>query len=270
MDQDAIAALLLDAALCGGRALLACGCHTRVAVETKSDQSPVSAADLASDTAVKQRLAQLMPDLPVVSEETASAHFHRRFLMLDPLDGTREYLAGGAEFAVALAYIEDGRPRAGVIVAPKLGVAWSGGATAQRHRIGLDGTLVGPTEPIHVVPSSPLQAIALVSRLHDDEASRNALLAFGPASRRAASSAVKFALIAEGSAQIQIRLAPMMEWDAAAGDALIIAAGGVIAGLDGKPLTYGQRGGDFINPPFIAAATQDLFNAGLCAVQRAS
>ncbi len=270
MDRDAIAALLLDAALCGGRALLACGCHTQVKVETKSDQSPVTAADYASDIAVKQRLAQLMPGLPVVSEETASANTHRRFLMLDPLDGTREYLAGGAEFAVALAYIEDGRSRAGVIVAPKLGFAWSGGLTAIRHRIGERGMITGEAEAIHVVSSSPAQATALVSRLHDDDASRRALLAFGPGARRAASSAVKFALIAEGSAQIQIRLAPMMEWDAAAGDALIVAAGGVVAGLDGEPLVYGQRGGDFVNPPFIAAASRELFSAGLRAVQRAS
>jgi 3'(2'), 5'-bisphosphate nucleotidase len=270
MDHNAIASLLLDAALCGGRALMACGCHTSVVVETKADLSPVSAADHASDLAVKQRLSELLPDVPVISEETAQANHHRRFLMLDPLDGTREYLAGGSEFAVALAYIEDGRPRAGVIVAPKLGLAWSGGRKALRHHLTVKCTLEGAAQAIHVEPSLPSQAIALVSRLHGDAASMRALAAFKPGSQRAASSAVKFALIAEGSAHIQIRLAPMMEWDAAAGDALIMAAGGIIAGLDGKALIYGQKGADFINPPFIAAATQDLFDAGLNAVQRAS
>jgi 3'(2'), 5'-bisphosphate nucleotidase len=273
MNHDKIAALLLDAAIHGAVALYHCEEPDRVVVSVKSDQSPVCDADHASDDAVKARLSLILPHLPVVSEETASACHADCFLLLDPLDGTREFLAGGDEYAVLLAYIEDGRARAGAIVAPRLGLAWSGGMTAKKHIVNLksvvsDNGRIIRTENMHVRPCASSDARGLVSRLHGDEASNLALARFGPGSIQEASSAIKFALIAEGSAQIQIRLAPMMEWDAAAGDALIHAAGGVMAGLDGKPLFYGKKGSSFINPPFIAAASQMLFDHALDAAHR--
>lgn len=272
---DRLARSLLHAAAAGADVLAAFVADETLSRERKADGSYVTEADLRSDAAVRMALATSLPDVPVVSEESAPpADAGRAFILVDPLDGTADFLRQGSEFAVAVAYVEHGRPRAGAIIAPRLGRAWWGGTSAWQARF-LPGVAAATdweaaAAPLRARDCAPAEAHALVSRLHGDPRSARALEAFAPASAVPCSSAVKFGLIAAGEAQLHIRCGPTMEWDVAAGDAILSAAGGSIVGLDGLALVYGRPGTDFRNPPFIASAGPRTRAAALAAVQRVS
>jgi 3'(2'), 5'-bisphosphate nucleotidase len=226
-------------------------------VSGKSDGSPVTGADLAADRVLAAGAERLLPDLPVVSEERPQAlrlPCADSFVLIDPLDGTREFVDGRDEFTVNLAIVTQGAPVLGIVAAPALGVIWRGvaGGGAERLRIDRAGAVI-ERMPIrtrnHPAPGTPW--VALVSRSHFDAAS-DAFIARRPgAIREAAGSAVKFGRIAEGSADIYPRLAPTHEWDVAAGCAVVEAAGGRVTDLDGAPLRFGTGAADFIVPGFI-------------------
>lgn len=269
-ERDRLAGQLFEAALAGGRALMPLW-RSAVRIARKGDGSLVSEADHAADEAVRQAIAAAGLAWPLVSEETVqpSVSAPERFLLLDPLDGTSDFLDHGAEFCVCLAAIERGRPVAGAIVAPALGEAWHGGESA--FAIALTENLE-PGAPRIICGGGPgeEQLTGLVSRRHGDARSDADLERCGARRRIGLSSAVKYGRLAEGRADIHIRHGRTMGWDIAAGDAILAAAGGAIRGMDGRPLDYSGAGGDFSNPPFVAVSRLSLLDGVLAAVQRAS
>ncbi len=224
--------------------------------QLKADQSPVTAADEASEAAILEALARLLPGVPVVSEEKsgreAAPALHGSFLMVDPLDGTKEFLAGRDEFTVNLAVISGRTPIAGIVAAPARGQVWRGivGGGAERLRLLDDGA--DRAQPIRTRRWPAQGGIAVVSRSHLDADTEAFLKRLGPVTREPSGSAIKFCQVADASADIYPRLATTCEWDVAAGHAVIAAAGGIVTKPNGDPLIYGQVAVDFRIPAFIA------------------
>jgi 3'(2'), 5'-bisphosphate nucleotidase len=223
----------------------------------KPDHSPVTDADTASEAIILEGLARLLPNVPVISEEAASHRLHpdlgSRFLIVDPLDGTREFIAGLDEFTVNIALVEGNTPAAGVIVAPARGLIWRGwnGLGAERFALSLGGVPLSTAhEPIRTRTRPPTAPRVLISRSHLDSATDAYVDGLPQAQRIPCGSALKFALLAEGSADLYPRLAPTSEWDVAAGHAVLLAAGGDVRKPNRTALRYGQ--GDFCVPDFIA------------------
>jgi 3'(2'), 5'-bisphosphate nucleotidase len=229
----------------------------------KKDKSPVTAADEASEATILEGLARLRPGIPIVSEELAERHASgvpgQRFFMVDPLDGTREFLASRDEFTVNIALIDGGVPVAGVIAAPARGLIWrgqfpGGQAKGQAERLalapgaGLD-SIRGRTA-IHTRKRPSHGPHVLLSRSHLDAATTAYVDRLPHPERIVSGSAIKFCLLAEGAADLYPRLAPTSEWDVAAGHALLLAAGGNVVLPDGTALRYGRK--DYRIPAFIA------------------
>jgi 3'(2'), 5'-bisphosphate nucleotidase len=223
--------------------------------QTKADQSPVTAADKASEAAILEGVARLLPDVPVVSEESVDAsqtRFDGSFLMVDPLDGTREFLAGRDEFTVNLAIITHGVPIAGIIAAPKRGQLWRGIVGVRAERLRLLEDRADQPQMIRTRRWPGQGAVAAVSRSHFDAATDAFLTSLGSITRSTSGSAIKFCQIAEGTADVYPRLATTCEWDVAAGHALVVAAGGAVKSPQGLPLAYGRATENFRVPAFIA------------------
>jgi len=226
-------------------------------VHRKRDGSPVTEADLAAEAAIRDGLARVAPALPLVSEEQAEGEaphvLGRSYALVDPLDGTREFIAGSDEYAINIAIMVDGRPMLGIVAAPALASIWRGiaGHGAERIAFAADGQLEKP-QPIGGLQRPPRDIVAVTSRSHLD-AKTKAYLDGQPIGREiACGSAIKFGRIAEGSADVYPRLSPVHDWDAAAGHALVEAAGGSVRAPDGQLLRYGTP--ERIIPGFIALA----------------
>jgi 3'(2'), 5'-bisphosphate nucleotidase len=228
------------------------GGHT---VRRKADASPVTEADHASEAIILEGLGRLTPHVPIVSEEEVSnngATFdHKtpppRFWLVDPVDGTKEFVARRGEFTINIGLVEDRKAVLGVLHAPVSGTTYAaaGPGSATVHHAH------APTRMIHVRPPPDAGIVVLASRSHGDKAGVTAFLEdYKVAERRLMGSAIKFALIAEGIGDLYPRLGPTMEWDTCAGQAILEAAGGSVVTLSGKPLRYGKP--DFLNPDFIA------------------
>lgn len=230
----------------------------------KPDFSPVTAADEAADAVILAGLAALMPGVPVVSEETTGNRpaegLGQRFVIVDPLDGTREFLAGLDEFTVNIAVVENGTPIAGVVGAPARGLIWRGhvGHGAERLALapGAAAKLARERVAVRTRSRPPSGARVLVSRSHLDAATDAYVDRFMQPERIPCGSALKFCLLAEGSADLYPRLAPTSEWDVAAGHAVLVAAGGDLRKPDGSALRYGQ--GNFLIAGFIATGDPGL------------
>src|SRR6202789_1145083 len=264
--REAAAALmepLTDLVIEAGAAILAVSRHT-MKIEGKADGSPVTEADLAADRILREGLARLVPQVPTLSEEcipSTKPPYQDSFFLIDPLDGTKEFVAGRDEFTINLALVANGTPLLGIIGAPALGLIWRGlvGRGAERlathsgigHGIGLPQPI--PTRPFPP-PGHPW--IAAVSRSHGDPVTEAFIDARPGAVRQTLGSAIKLAKGAEGAVDIYPRLAPTSEWDIAAGHAVVTAAGGKITDAAGGELRFGQgtkKGAkDFIVPAFIA------------------
>ncbi len=218
----------------------------------KDDRSPVTDADEAAEAVILSGLASLTPGLPVVAEEAAARGeipdvAGGRFWLVDPLDGTREFIKRNGEFTVNIALIEQGVPVLGVVLTPVDGVAYL--ATAQgatRHRSRMDA--VG--EPIAARRVPAAGAVAMTSRSHPEAEAEAWLAGQQVASRMEAGSSLKFCRIAEGLADLYPRFAKISEWDTAAGQAVLEAAGGSVRDLEGQRLRYGKPA--FRNSSFIA------------------
>ncbi len=256
---------LIDAALAGARIVMAVY-GTDFSVAHKADDSPVSEADLGSERAIATVLAAAMPDVPIVAEEAASAErrpeIGRSFLLVDPLDGTKEFISRNGEFTVNIALIEDGVPVTGVVLAPALSVAYAGSAAgAWKGTIAADLGTVEDWAAIRSRPTGP-HPVAVASRSHMNPATSEALSQAACGEHRSIGSSLKFGLLAEGTADFYPRLGPTMEWDTAAGDAVLRAAGGAVVALDGAALRYGKTGAagmrEFENPHFLAAGDPAL------------
>lgn len=208
----------------------------RLAVREKADSSPVTAADEAAEAVILSGLRDAAPGLAIVSEESAaSADPHRLgevYFMVDPLDGTREFIAGRAEYTVNIALIVGGEPIAGVVAAPATGMAWRGARGLGAERLGLDGSERTPIQ----TRRWPANPVALVSRSHLDPATGAFMASIPHAVAHGCGSALKFCRLAEGVADIYPRLAPTSEWDIAAGHAMLEAAGGRVTAPDGSPI----------------------------------
>ena len=247
---------LTDLVVQAGTAILAVD-RGSMRVEGKCDGSPVTEADLAADRILGEGLARLAPDIPTLSEERAQAAkppFRGSFFLIDPLDGTKEFVAGRSEFTINLALVTNGTPLLGIIGAPALGWLWRGlvGRGAERLRLNEAGR--GAAEPIHTrpLPGQGEPWIAAVSRSHGDQRTEAFIASRPGAVREPLGSAVKFGRVAEGTVDIYPRLAPTSEWDIAAGHAIVTAGGGKVTDADGKPVRFGERQEGFIVPAFIA------------------
>lgn len=256
-DCDALGRKLAEAARTSAAVLLA----KRAArdVKLKQDGSPVCSADLAADHAAKEALARLFPGFAIVSEESADSVVPSEvFILLDPLDGTREFLAGGDSYCVAIALVCDSRPIAGAIAAPAIGRLWYSGEHAYVQDFAGDGSVLGEARRIGVRELPSDGPVALVSRFHGDTRSDGIAATMCCSKGIPVSSAVKFGLIAAGEADLHVRCGQTMEWDIAAGDAILSAAGGVVLTLDGALPQYGVTERQFRNPPFVAASSEAL------------
>lgn len=248
-----------DAALKAGQVILAIysrGCP----VAHKADASPVTEADLAAEEIILSVLAEHISDIPVIAEEQMSQGIQPdisggRFILIDPLDGTREFVGRNGEFTVNIALIEDGVPVAGIVYAPVLGIAYLG-ADHSAEKLTVDAT--GAVTERRKIAARPIASppVAMTSRSHLDDKCQPFLKELGVQECRTIGSSLKFGLLAEGLADLYPRYNRTMEWDTAAGDAVLRAAGGAVLTADGAPLTYGKTGrtgeSDFANPGFFA------------------
>ena len=227
---------------------------------TKADLSPVTAADHAAEAVILAGLARALPAVPVVSEEAGGrplpAGNTGSFVLVDPLDGTRELLAGRDEFTVNVAVMTGGRPRIGIVAAPALGVLWRGieGQGAERLRLspGAPASAARERTAIRTRPAPPSGLVAAVSRSHLDAETQAFLARLPIAERLACGSALKFCQIAQGAADVYPRLSTTCEWDVAAGHALLAAAGGTVTTPTGTPLHYGRVADNFRIAAFVA------------------
>ena len=220
----------------------------------KEDSSPVTEADLAAHRVLASQLAPLLADCPVASEEDSISQACRqttgRFWLVDPLDGTKEFIARNGEFTVNIALVEDGHSVLGVVYAPAIDAMYWGGPGMGAFRC-----VSGQTIPIKVAATNPGNACRVVaSKSHLNEATQLLIDRLGKVNLVQAGSSLKFCRIAEGEADIYPRLAPTCEWDTAAAQAVLQGAGGVVVDLQGMPLQYGKP--DVLNPSFIA--TRDI------------
>jgi 3'(2'), 5'-bisphosphate nucleotidase len=252
--RDEIALFLAKAALAAGPAVMEeydRGCE----VASKADGSPVTSADQRAEVIISDYLTRLIPSTPLCAEEATAAgakpQVAQRFLLVDPLDGTREFLAGNGEFTINVALMEAGAPIAGAVYAPAIGRLWVGGDTAFACEIRLGGDLPDEGSQRRIqTRRAPSSLVAFASRSHLDAQSDAFLKGLPIGETRFAGSSLKFCLIAEGKADLYPRFGPTNEWDTAAGQGVLEAAGGEVVTTDGKPLMYGKPG--FGNPHFIA------------------
>lgn len=229
-------------------------------VALKDDKSPVTAADHAAEAVILAALRRATPDIPVVAEEEISSghvpgDLGDRFYLVDPLDGTREFVNRNGDFTVNIALIEHGAPVLGVVYAPVRGWLFIGGPDgAQEVTVEHDGTVTG--RKAIACRTTPDQLVAVASRSHRTPETNAYLKDYSIADCVSVGSSIKFGLLARGEADIYPRFGRTMEWDTAAGDAVLRAAGGITLTLDGKALTYGRRDQaddvDFANPDFVA------------------
>lgn len=248
---------LTDLVVHAGIAILAVD-RAAMRVDGKADGSPVTEADHAADRIIADGLARLIPDIPSLSEERvdlAGSSSHRgSFFLIDPLDGTKEYTAGRAEFTVNLALVTNGTPLLGIVGAPALGLIWRGLVGRGAQCLTVSGASIGTARPIHTrrIPPPGAPWTAAVSRSHGDARTEAFIDRRPGVVRQALGSAVKFGRVAEGVVDIYPRLAPTSEWDIAAGHAVVTAAGGKITDAEGADIHFGTGRKDFIVPEFIA------------------
>lgn len=226
----------------------------------KSDRSPVTAADEASQAVILDGLGKILPGVPVVSEEAdkpdRTSALPSLFLLVDPLDGTREFIAGRDEFTVNVAIVADGVPAWGLIAAPLLDQVWRGGAGFGAERLdleaGADVTASRYRSAIRTRRMPECDMVIAVSRSHLDTQTQLFIKRFPAVKSVALGSSLKFCRIAEGSVDLYPRLAPTCEWDIAAGHAIVSGAGGAVVEPAGGALVYGQCARDFHVPAFVA------------------
>ena len=219
-------------------------------VFSKADDSPVTLADQKAEALILSRLAALYPDVQAVAEEQSEAEgkpevVGERYWLIDPLDGTKGFVQGKESFTVNIALIQGARPTVGVVSAPATGLTWRSapGGGAQMRRYGDAWRTIQ-------VRNRPDQGFALVSHSVTDEEATRLASRYGCTQWQGTDSSLKFCLIAEGRFDAYPRTGPTMEWDTAAGQAVLEAAGGRVLGPDGQPLAYGKPG--FLNGAFVA------------------
>jgi 3'(2'), 5'-bisphosphate nucleotidase len=254
MDQKQLAATLsavVEIADAAGREIMKIY-GAGFSVTMKSDQSPLTEADLKAQRLIAERLSVLTPDIPLLGEEStaesvANRRSWQRLWLVDPLDGTREFVKRNGEFTVNIALIEDGEPVLGVVGAPALSLLYGAATGCGAFRRAADGKRV----PLHACSTAQQPLRILGSRSHADPVLDRALERLGSQTRIGVGSALKFGMLAEGGGDLYVRLGSTSEWDTAAGHSVVLEAGGGVVDVDGQPLRYNQRD-TLINPSFIA------------------
>ena len=226
-------------------------------VKTKSDESPVTEADEAADALIAAGLRSEFPDLALVTEEQADSHDQTvsTFLIVDPLDGTKEFVKRRGDFTVNIAYVLDGVPVRGVVYAPARDRLFytDAGGNAVEEQGPFDKETVGELKPIRVSKPDNDALLVVASKSHRDQATDDYIGKYNVADMKSAGSSLKFCLVATGEADIYPRVGRTMEWDTAAGHAVLVGAGGDVVRFDNhQPLRYGKE--IFANPFFIAYA----------------
>lgn len=226
-------------------------------VKTKSDESPVTEADEAADALISAGLRAEFPDVALVTEEQADSHDQNvsTFLIVDPLDGTKEFVKRRGDFTVNIAYVMDGSPVRGVVYAPAKDRLFytDAGGNAVEEMGPFDKETVGETKPIRVSTPDNNALLVVASKSHRDQATDDYINKYNVADSKSAGSSLKFCLVATGEADLYPRVGRTMEWDTAAGHAVLVGAGGDVVRFDDhQPLRYGKE--TFANPFFIAYA----------------
>ncbi len=246
-----------DIARRAGREILEVYAGAELAARPKADASPLTAADVRAHRLIVESLRELTPELPLLSEESEHTPFAQRslwrhFWLVDPLDGTREFLSRNGEFTVNIALIEGHAPALGVVHVPVTDTSYRGlpGAGAWRQRGG------SAAEPICVARRAASPPRVAGSRSHRGDSLDEFLGRLGPHELRPLGSALKFCLVAEGGADVYPRLSPTSEWDTAAAHAVVAGAGGTVCRLDGGALQYNTRE-ELLNPSFVAYGPRD-------------
>jgi 3'(2'), 5'-bisphosphate nucleotidase len=252
-DHSKLEAVLRALALEAGAAIMAVRAAASLGTRAKADDSPVTEADLAADAIIRAGLAAALPGFPVVTEEAAESHLAtppERFLLVDPLDGTKEFVHGEADFTVNIALVEGGVPVRGVVHAPAHGRLW---ITDRDGASWEEDPHAGTRRRLRVGSPDNDALVVVASRSHRDAALEAWIAQLRVARSAAAGSSLKFCLVAAGEADLYPRLGRTMEWDTAAGQAVLAGAGGVTLRLpDLAPLTCGKPGWE--NPHFVAMA----------------
>ena len=262
MTNSELLKLMLDAARTASAAIMEVylGDFEHIA---KADGSPVTVADQKAEAIILDKLEAT--GIPVLAEESAAAGIvptlGERFFVVDPLDGTKEFLKRNGEFTVNIALVDHGVPVLGVVLAPATGATFVGSPDGAFEISNRD-----EREPLHTVTDGPMKVVA--SRSHGHAALGTFCDAFKVVEDVSVGSSLKFCLVARGEAQLYPRFTPTSEWDTAAGQAVLEAAGGKVVTLDGQPLRYG-KGGDNLNPFFVAAATPELAIRGAAEMRKA-
>lgn len=257
MEFSSLVALMRRLALQAGDRIMQVYHSPDFEVRAKGDSSPVTEADEAADAVIAAGLRAALPGLPLITEEQAASHAltAQTFLIVDPLDGTKEFVQRRGDFTVNIAYVEGGTPRFGVVYAPAQGrLFWTpaeGGAVEETG--AFDKDTPGALKPLHVATPDNGALMVVASKSHRDAATDAYIVRYSVRDMTSAGSSLKFCLVATGEADLYPRLGRTMEWDTAAGDAVLRAAGGKVVRFDDHtPLTYGKPGWD--NPFFIAYA----------------
>ena len=257
MDFQRLTEVMRRLALEAGDAIMAIYAADDFDVRAKSDDSPVTEADLAADAIISAGLRDAFPDVPLVTEEQAASHTQDvdTFLIVDPLDGTKEFVKRRGDFTVNIAYVADGVPVRGVVYAPARDRLFytdaEGRAVEETGPFAKDAP--GATQPIGVSTPDNRALMVVASKSHRDQATDDYIAKYAVRDMTSAGSSLKFCLVATGEADLYPRLGRTMEWDTAAGHAVLSGAGGAVVRFDDhSPLTYGKPG--FENPFFIAYA----------------
>ncbi len=262
LSRDEVALALARAALEAGPAVME-EYARGIGARAKADGSPVTSADERAEAIIYARLRQIAPATPIVAEEAAAAgaplDVGARFFLVDPLDGTKEFISRNSEFTINIALIEAGAPVAGAVYAPAQGRLWFAGETAFvcEAPVGGDRPASSAWKKLRT-RAAPAALVALASRSHGDPQTEAFLARLPIGERKSAGSSLKFCVIAEGGADVYPRFAPTMEWDTAAGDAVLRAAGGIVLVIDGAPLAYGKIGVGLRNSGFVAWGDKSL------------
>lgn len=257
MDFERLTTVMRTLALNGGEKIMEIYNADNFEIRTKSDESPVTEADEAADAIISAGLRAAFPDVTLVTEEQSDSHSQTAdsFLIVDPLDGTKEFINRRGDFTVNIAYVENGTPIRGVVYAPaknRLFYTDADGTTVEETG-DFDELTAGPTAPIKVSDPDNSALLIVASKSHRDQATDDYISKYNTADMKSAGSSLKFCLVANGEADIYPRVGRTMEWDTAAGHAVLTGAGGRVVRFDDHTeLKYGKE--DYANPFFIAYA----------------
>jgi 3'(2'), 5'-bisphosphate nucleotidase len=265
MDYEELTQVMRRLALEAGDRIMEIYGQADMGVETKADDSPVTAADKAADRVISDGLRAAFPDVPLVTEEQAATHAAQgdTFLIVDPLDGTKEFIHRRGDFTVNIALVEQGVPTRGVVYAPareRMFYTRADGRSVE-EKGALSKSETGPQQEISVTEADNDALMVVASKSHRDQATDDYIAKYAVRDMTSAGSSLKFCLVATGEADLYPRLGRTMEWDTAAGHAVLRGAGGEVVRFDDhSPLRYGKDG--YANPFFIAHAPSVKLKAG--------